>query len=73
MDESATPIHADAVEAAAQSLAMHIRRSRSVVVLTGAGMSTECGIPDFRSPGSPWLKNPPMPFASSQAFNASGL
>jgi len=50
------------VETAAQSLAMHLRRSRNVVVLTGAGMSTECGIPDFRSPGSPWLKNPPMPF-----------
>jgi NAD-dependent deacetylase len=50
------------VEAAAQALALHLRRARHAVVLTGAGMSTECGIPDFRSPGSPWLKNPPMPF-----------
>jgi NAD-dependent deacetylase len=50
------------VEAAAQALALHLRRAKSAVVLTGAGMSTECGIPDFRSPGSPWLANPPMPF-----------
>jgi NAD-dependent deacetylase len=49
-------------EGAAQALALHLRRSRRTVVLTGAGMSTECGIPDFRSPGSPWLANPPMPF-----------
>jgi NAD-dependent deacetylase len=56
--------HSDSrdAEAAAQSLAMHMRRAQNVVVLTGAGMSTECGIPDFRSPGSPWLKNPPMPY-----------
>ena len=33
-----------------------------VVGFTGAGISTECGIPDFRSPGSPWLKNQPIDF-----------
>ena len=33
-----------------------------VVGFTGAGVSTECGIPDFRSPGSPWLKNQPIDF-----------
>ncbi|GAA5848875.1 hypothetical protein JCM8547_006374 [Rhodosporidiobolus lusitaniae] len=27
-----------------------IRRSRNILVLTGAGVSTSCGIPDFRSP-----------------------
>jgi NAD-dependent deacetylase len=54
-------LHAES-ERAAQALALHLRRSRRAVVLTGAGMSTECGIPDFRSPGSPWLANPPMPF-----------
>ncbi|MFI5012265.1 MAG: NAD-dependent deacetylase [Hyphomicrobiales bacterium] len=62
MDASATAHPSDEIEAAAHGLALHLRRASKVVVLTGAGMSTECGIPDFRSPGSPWLKNPPMPF-----------
>jgi NAD-dependent deacetylase len=34
----------------------------TIVAFTGAGISTECGVPDFRSPGSPWLKNKPIPF-----------
>jgi len=62
MDAFSSMTRADEIEAAARSLALHVRRAKAFVVLTGAGMSTECGIPDFRSPGSPWLANPPMPF-----------
>jgi NAD-dependent deacetylase len=36
--------------------------ARAVVPLTGAGISTECGIPDFRSPGGLWTKNRPIDF-----------
>ena len=38
-----------------------IERSRVIVPFTGAGISTECGIPDFRSPGGLWTKNHPIP------------
>ena len=48
-----------------------IGRARVIVPFTGAGISTECGIPDFRSPGGLWSKNHPIPyqdFVSSQAM-----
>lgn len=39
-----------------------IERARNVVVFTGAGISTESGIPDFRSPGGLWTKMSPINF-----------
>lgn len=36
--------------------------ARFVLPFTGAGISTECGIPDFRSPGGLWTRIQPIPF-----------
>src|SRR5512141_2759181 len=41
-----------------------IEAAEAVVPFTGAGISTECGIPDFRSPGGLWTKHAPIPFDS---------
>jgi len=44
-------------------LARVIERARHAVVFTGAGISTESGIPDFRSPGGIWTKMAPIDFS----------
>ncbi|MFQ5426994.1 MAG: NAD-dependent deacetylase, partial [Gaiellales bacterium] len=49
-------------------LAALIRERQPCVVLTGAGISTESGIPDFRSPSGIWATLDPMEYASLSAF-----
>ena len=39
-----------------------VEQAAVVVPFTGAGISTECGIPDFRSPGGIWTKMKPIDF-----------
>lgn len=46
----------------ARSLASLLLNASRAVAFTGAGVSTESGIPDFRSPGGVWSRNPPIPF-----------
>lgn len=52
----------------ASQLAGMIAEARRIVFFTGAGISTESGIPDFRSPGGVWSRMKPIYF---QEFVAS--
>ena len=44
-----------------------IESHKKIVIFTGAGISTESGIPDFRSPGGLWTKNQPIEFGEFMA------
>lgn len=46
-----------------------IRNAQRVIAVTGAGISVESGIPDFRSPGGLWTKYPPFEYATVDAFH----
>jgi len=43
-----------------EEFAARLRKSRALVFFTGAGISTESGVPDFRSPGGVWTKYQPV-------------
>ncbi len=49
---------AEAADAAVEIAKALVRDARRVVVLTGAGVSTGSGIPDFRGPQGVWTKDP---------------
>jgi NAD-dependent deacetylase len=63
------------LDSATATLREMVREASVILPFTGAGISTECGIPDFRSPGGIWTKNRPIMFdeflASQEARNES--
>lgn len=63
------------LQGAVEQLGEMIATSSAIVPFTGAGISTESGIPDFRSPGGLWTRNRPIPFdefvASQEARDKS--
>jgi len=63
------------IDSAIARLEHMVHEASAIVPFTGAGISTECGIPDFRSPGGIWTKNRPIPFdeflSSQEARNES--
>ena len=54
-------------QAQLDDFATMLAESRRAVIFTGAGISTESGIPDFRSPGGIWTKMQPIDFSDFMA------
>jgi NAD-dependent deacetylase len=50
-----------------------VQRASRAVAFTGAGISTECGIPDFRSPGGFWTRHKPIEFGEFMRSEAARL
>ena len=62
----------DSLEQKIQKFAQLIVESNNIAALTGAGMSTESGIPDYRSPDTGlWTKVDPYEFASINNYRAN--
>jgi NAD-dependent deacetylase len=63
------------LDSAIARLGQMVHEAGTVIPFTGAGISTESGIPDFRSPGGLWTRYRPIPFdeflASQEARNES--
>ena len=56
-----------------EEFASRLRQSRDVVFFTGAGISTESGVPDFRSPGGVWTKYQPVYFQDFMTSEAARI
>ena len=56
-----------------EELAALVQHAKRAVVFSGAGISTECGIPDFRSHGGFWTKHKPIAFAQFMASESTRL
>ena len=55
------------VDEAQQALRDLIAGSEATVAFTGAGLSTESGVPDYRTKDSPWLRHKPIAFGAFQS------
>ena len=62
---------ADDLETGIARLRTLVEEATALVPFTGAGISTECGIPDFRSPGGLWTKMKPIDFGDFLADPAT--
>jgi NAD-dependent SIR2 family protein deacetylase len=58
------PVRASARLGDVSALAEFLDRAGRLVVLTGAGCSTESGIPDYRSPGGAWTRHKPIYYSA---------
>ena len=56
-----------------QEFAAKIRENSEIVAFTGAGISTESGIPDFRSPGGIWTRYRPVTFQEYLSSEAARI
>ncbi|RJX20512.1 MAG: NAD-dependent deacylase [Desulfobulbus sp.] len=66
--ESAQPIDGKSLDAFLAQAAALIRRSGGAVALTGAGASTESGVPDFRGKNGLWSRFDPLEYGTIGAF-----
>ena len=60
-----------ALDAELTEFSRMIEAARRIVLFTGAGISTESGIPDFRSPGGTWTKIKPIEFSDFMRSDAA--
>ena len=61
----------DEKEVLISKAAQDILSSQKTIALTGAGISVESGIPDFRSAGGLWSKYDPEEYAHISAFRSN--
>jgi NAD-dependent deacetylase len=71
MGGMATPDLDGSLATQIDDLAALVAAAETIAGFTGAGISTESGVPDFRSPDSPWMQNKPIPFDDFLASEAA--
>lgn len=69
IDTRLFPWHSTIMKLEIKKAAEVIKKSKNLIALTGAGISVESGIPDFRSAGGLWDKYDPAVYATIEAFH----